>query len=128
MYDLGQGVGKDEKKEVYHLEVAAIGGYVQARHNLGCHEEINGRMERAVKHFIIAASMGHEGSMKVLWKCYAVGLVKKEALTATLHTHQDAIDATKSPQREQAEEFLKTKEKLKKPRENKATRFMSRRS
>jgi tetratricopeptide (TPR) repeat protein len=107
MYDLGLGVEKDEKKRVYHLEVAAIGGYVDARYNLGCHEERNGRMERAVKHFIIAASMGDKESMKVLWKLHARGLVKKENLTATLRAHQAAVDATKSPQREEAEEFLK---------------------
>jgi TPR repeat protein len=49
MYGLGQGVEKDEKKQVYHLEEAAIGGCVDARSNLECHEERNGRMERAVK-------------------------------------------------------------------------------
>jgi TPR repeat protein len=106
-YRLGQGVEKDENKHVHHLEEAAIGGHVSARYNLAVVEGRNGRMERAVKHWIIAANMGHEGSMKALWKCYAMGLVKKEALTATLHTHQDAVDATKSPQREEAEEFLK---------------------
>jgi TPR repeat protein len=103
MYDLGLGVEKDEKKKVYHLEVAAIGGCVQARHNLGCHEVRKGRMERAVKHFIIAANMGEEVSMKALWKYHAMGLVKKEQLTVTLRAHQAAVDATKSPQREQAE-------------------------
>ena len=108
MYRLGQGVEMDEKKQVYHLEKAAIGGHAEARHNLGCHEGNNGRMERAVKHFIIAANMGHEGSMKALWKCYAKGFVKNEVLTATLHTHQAAVDATKSAQREEAEEFLKS--------------------
>jgi TPR repeat protein len=105
MYRLGQGVEKDEKKEVYHLEVAAIGGYVQARHNLGCHEVDNGRMERAVKHFTIAANMGDKESMKLLWKYHARGMVKKEQLTATLRAHQAAVDATKSAQREEAEKL-----------------------
>jgi hypothetical protein len=105
MYHLGQCFEKDEKKKVYHLEEAAIGGHVDARHNLGCYEERNGRMERAVKHFIIAASMGHEGSMKALWKYHARGLVEKEDLAATLRAHQAAVDATKSAQREQAEVF-----------------------
>jgi hypothetical protein len=103
MYDLGQGVEKDEKKHVYHLEEAAIGGHVEARHNLAVIEGINGRIDRAVKHFIIAANMGLDESLKVLWEYHAKGLVKKEALTATLQTHQDAVDATKSPQREEAE-------------------------
>jgi tetratricopeptide (TPR) repeat protein len=107
MYDLGQGVEKDEKKKVYHLEVAAIGGHVYARNNLAVVEERNGRMERAVKHLIIAANMGHEGSMKALWKLHAKGFVKKVDLTATLRAHQAAVDATKSQQREKAKEFLK---------------------
>jgi TPR repeat protein len=106
MYRLGQGVEKDEKKRVYHLEEAAIGGCVFARHNLGCHEGENGRMERAVKHFIITASMGCDESMKSLWKYHAKGFVKKVALTVTLRAHQAAVDATKSPQREEAEKFL----------------------
>jgi len=103
MYDLGLGVEKDEKKQVYHLEEAAIGGHVRARHNLGCHEGNNGRMERRVKHLTIAASMGYDKSIKLLWKYHARGLVKKEHLTATLRAHQAAVDATKSPQREEAE-------------------------
>ena len=111
MYDLGDGVEKDEKKQVYHLEVAAIGGDVKARHNLGCHEEINGRMERAVKHWFIAANMGHEGSTKAPWKCYARGSVKKDDLTMTLRAHQAAVNAAKSPQREEAEEFHKKRQR-----------------
>jgi TPR repeat protein len=107
MYFLGLAFEKDEKKYVYHLEEAAIVGHFEARYNLGCYEERNGRMERAVKHFIIAASMGEKESIKVLWKYHARGLVKKDDLTVTLRAHQAAVDATKSPQREQAEEFRK---------------------
>jgi TPR repeat protein len=114
MYDLGRFVEKDEKKHVHHLEEAAIGGHVDARHNLGCHEEDNGRMERAVKHFTIAANMGEEDSMKLLWKYHARGLVKKEDLTATLRAHQAAVDATKSQQREEGERAKKEGERARK--------------
>jgi TPR repeat protein len=69
MHQLGEG--KDEKKLFYHLEEAAIGGHPNARRNLGCNEGNNGRMERDVKRFIIAANMRHEHSRKALWKCYA---------------------------------------------------------
>jgi hypothetical protein len=104
MYDEGKGVEKDKRKEVYHLEEAAIGGHPIARHNLGCHEMKNGRPERAVKHFIIAANLGDDHSMKALWKCFSMGHVRKNDLTVTLRTHQTAINATKSPQRVAAEE------------------------
>ena len=101
----GEGVEKDEKKMVYHFEVAAVGGHAGARHNLGCYEERSGNIDRAVKHFIISANHGDDDSMKTLWKVYAKGKITKEALEATLRTHKAAIDATKSPQREAAEKF-----------------------
>jgi hypothetical protein len=46
--------------------------------------------------------------MKALWEYHAEGFVKKEVLTATLRAHHAAVDATKSKQREEAEEFLST--------------------
>ena len=103
VYWNGVGVEKDKERAVYHLEKAAIGGHHNARHNLGCVEENNGNMERAVKHFIINANLGDEGSMKVLWKHYSAGNITKEDLEATLRTHQSAIDAMKSAQRDAAE-------------------------
>ena len=46
-YHEGEGVEKDEEKEVYHLEEAAIGGHPYARYNLGIHEDRNGNIEKA---------------------------------------------------------------------------------
>jgi TPR repeat protein len=105
MYERGYGVEKDEEKEVYHYEMAAIGGNPDARHNLGCYEERNGRVDRAVKHFIIAAKLGYEESMKVLLRHYKLGNISKDDLEAILRAHQAAINAMKSPQREAAEAF-----------------------
>jgi TPR repeat protein len=101
----GQAVEEDEEKMVHHWEKAAIGGHPKARYCLGRVEEAIGNIERAVKHFIIAAKLGHEGSMKELWKYYSAGNITKENLDATLRSHQSAIDATKSLQREEAEAF-----------------------
>jgi TPR repeat protein len=103
MYWKGEGVQKDKEKEVYHMEQAAIGGHPGARCNLGCYEYDNGNNERAVKHYIIAANLGYEKSMKMLWGYYKCGFITKEDLEATLRTHKAAIDAMKSPQREAAE-------------------------
>ena len=102
MHDRGEGVEKDEEKAVYHYEKAAIGGDPSARFNLGNHEARNGRVDKAVKHYIIAAKLGHTGAMETLWDHYKHGSITKEDLDATLRTHQAAIDATKSPQREAA--------------------------
>ena len=85
------------------MEEAAIGGHPNARHSLACYEGRNGRIDRAVKHFIIAANLGHDDSFKALKLLYANGDVSKEDFAAALRAHQAAVDATKSPQREAAE-------------------------
>ncbi len=54
MYHKGKGVEKDMKKTVYHLEEADIGGHPEARYNLGCYENDNGRVDRAMRHYIIS--------------------------------------------------------------------------
>jgi len=107
MYYNGEGVEKDEEKRVYHYEKAAIGGHPEARYNLACVEEANGNMEKAVKHFIIAANLGLEESMKVLWWHYSEGNITKEDLDTTLRTHQAALDEMKSPEREAGEIFFR---------------------
>jgi TPR repeat protein len=61
---------------------------------------MNGNIERAVKHWIIAANMGHEKAIQRLKKCYADGEVSKEDFAAALRAHHAAVEATKSPQRE----------------------------
>ena len=107
MYCEGGGVEKDEKKDVYHLEEAAIGGHPEARYNLGVSEWNSGRHERAVKHCIIAANLGYDDSLKRVKEGYAAGIVSKDDFAAALRGHQAAVDATKSPQRETAEAFMR---------------------
>eukprot|EP00984_Skeletonema_dohrnii_P002487 scaffold862_cov76-Skeletonema_dohrnii-CCMP3373.AAC.5 len=106
MYREGNCVQKDTKKSIYHAEQAAIGGHLMARYNLGCIEMINGRIQRAVRHHIIAASLGFDHSLEWLRKNYAAGNVQKEDFAAALRAHQAAVDATKSPQRVVAEAFF----------------------
>ena len=101
-YFEGEGVEKDEQKELYHLEEAAIGGHPDARFNLGHFEESNGEIERAVKHWIIAANLGCDDSIQELKECYKDGSVSKDDFAAALRAHHAAVNATKSPQREAA--------------------------
>jgi len=103
-YRYGHGVEKDEKRAVYHLEQAAIGGHPQARNIVGHIELENGRYERAIKHLTIAATLGDDQSLEALKELTC--LVSKEDLAATLRAHQAAVDATKSPHREAAEAAL----------------------
>jgi len=107
LYDDGHGVEKDKGKEIYHLEEAAIGGHPDARFNLGCEEEESGNIEKAVKHWIISANLGDDGSIKELMEKFKEGYVSKDDLAAALRAHHAAVDATKSSQREAAEEYYR---------------------
>ena len=102
-YYLGKGVEKDEQKRVYHLEQAAIGGHPLARYNLGSLEWNNGRYERAIRHYIIAANLGHDQSMDDVKEGYQRGLVSKDDFALTLRSYGAAVNAMKSPQRQAAD-------------------------
>ena len=102
MYYVGRGVEKDRGKQLHHWEEAAIGGHPNARYFLGCDEEKSCNIERAVKHWIIAATQGNDDSIKALMDLFKEGLFDKNELAAALRAHQAAVDATKSPQREAA--------------------------
>ena len=107
LYHCGRGVEKDEKKELHHMEQAAIGGHPDARHNLGCLERDNGQYDRAAKHWIIAATLGLDVSLDNVKDLYEDELVSKEDFAAALRGYQTAIAATKSPLREEASKHTK---------------------
>jgi tetratricopeptide (TPR) repeat protein len=105
MYHEGRGVENDMEKYTKHSEEAAIGGHVDARYDLGIIEKLNGRFERAKKHFIIAANLGDHDSLKGLMKLYANGLASKEDYAGALRAFQAAVAATKSVEREEADAY-----------------------
>ena len=65
----------------------------------------NGQHARAAKHFIIAAKLGYDKSLERVKDLHEGGFVSKEDFASALHGHKVAIDATKSPQREEAEQW-----------------------
>jgi hypothetical protein len=107
LYRNGEGVEKDLKKQLYHLEEAAIGGHPQARNNLGYYEKMNGQINRAMKHYIIAAKLGYDGALDAVKMGFMDGVVSKEDFEAALRGHQAAVDATKSEQRDAAYKYYR---------------------
>jgi len=107
MYHGGYGVEMDKKKEIHHLEEAAIGGDIVARVDLGVLEQGNGRFERAEKHFTIAANLGCEDAINKLRHLQLRGFMSYKDLNTVIHTHQAALDAMKSSQREAGEANLR---------------------
>jgi TPR repeat protein len=99
LYREGKGVEKDMKKCVYHLEEASIGGHAGARYNLGVHEGRSGRIDKMMKHWIIAAKQGHDKALGAVKNGFVKGFASKEDYASALRGHQAAVDATKSAQR-----------------------------
>ena len=96
-----------EQKAIFHLEEAAIAGHPEARYDLSLKDWVKGNIERAVKHWIIAANLGYDVSLKALKEYYKYGLVSKDDFAAALRAHQATVNATKSPQREAAAKHRK---------------------
>jgi len=102
VYYHGRGVEIDMKKAYYYYELAAIGGIVQARHNLGLMEGRAGNNERALKHWTIAVRDGESKSLKQIKVLYLNGHATKEDYTKALQLYQEYLVEIKSVQRDEA--------------------------
>ena len=101
-YDNGEGVEVDEKKAKHYYELAAMGGDVNARHNLGINEIKAGDMDRALRHFMIAIRSGNPKSLEVFKLMYSKGHATKEDYTKALQSYQEYLSEIKSAQRDKA--------------------------
>ena len=101
-YINGEGVSRDEKKAKYYWELAAILGSTYSRFNLGILEESNGNMDRALKHFMIAAAGGYSDSLSEVKNLFKHGHATKDDYTKALRAHQLYVDDVKSDQRDKA--------------------------
>ena len=105
-YDLGNGVGRDEKKAEYYYELAAMKGDSMARFNLGICERDEGNMDRALKHYMIAAGDGYNNSVKAVQHyLYKHGHATKDDYTKALLACQAYLEEVRSEQRDKATAF-----------------------
>ena len=101
-YQCGKGVQEDKAKAVHFWSKAAMQGHVESRHNLGMSEGKKGSYDRAAKHFLISAKMGDEDSLEMFKKYYMAGGATREQYTEALKGYQDAVEGTKSHDRDEA--------------------------
>ena len=99
-YYYGRGVEVEKKKAKHYFEVAAMNGSVTARYNLGCSEKEAGNLQRAYKHFILAAKAGYKQSLDAVKEWYTIGLVTKDEYTDALRGYQKRQDEVKSEMRD----------------------------
>ena len=100
MYINGHGVEVDKEKAKYYFELAAMGGDVDARTILGYMEYRADNVERAVKHWILAAKAGHDLCLDKVKKGYMKGLVTKDDYANTVRSYHDRQKEMKSDTRE----------------------------
>ena len=101
-YSTGQGVEEDEAKSIRLYEKAAMLGHVDSRYQLGNHEGRKGSHDRAVRHFLISAKMGHKKSLEMIKNVFMGGDATKEQYAQALKGYQDAVEEMKSHDREEA--------------------------
>ena len=101
-YESGRGVDIDKMKATHYYKLAAIGGNTNARHNLGIMEVRAGNMNRALKHYMIAAGCGHNNSLKDIQTLYTNGHATKDDYTKALRAYQAYLVEIKSTQRDAA--------------------------
>ena len=101
-YLMGDGVQKDKSKGVRFLEKAAMQGHVDSRYQLGWVEENKGNYDRAVRHLLISAKMGDEDSLKRIKDWFMSRLASKDQYTEALKGYQEAVEETKSHDRDEA--------------------------
>ena len=108
VYLYGGGVERDEKKAVHYWELAAIGGDVHARFNLGCDGGNTGNMNRALKHFMIAVGSGYHNSLKPIKKLFLEEHATKDDYAKALQAYQAYLEEIKSDGRDKAAEYDET--------------------
>ena len=84
------------------MQQAAVGGHEVSRINLGNSEAEAGNIDRAAKHWMIAASSGHKESLNNIRMGFMNGNATKAQYETALRDHQAYIDEVKSYQRDVA--------------------------
>ncbi|KAL7527499.1 hypothetical protein ACHAXR_001986 [Thalassiosira sp. AJA248-18] len=107
VYIHGEGVETDGERAEYHFELAAMQGSVIARHNLGGFEtSTGGNMNRAMKHFMIAAEYGCDKSLERIKNGFFDGHVTKDEFERALRAHKESKDEMQSDQRDASQRYV----------------------
>jgi len=101
-YNHGHGVEVDKKKAKQYWELAAMGGNVKARYNLGVMELQAYKDDRALKHYMIAVRGGAKNSLDAIKIMFKDGSATKDDYTTALRAYQEYLDEIKSDQRDKA--------------------------
>jgi TPR repeat protein len=102
IYNVGDGVSKDEAKSRHYYELAAMAGEVHSRFNLGCIKYNAGNFDRAVKHWLIGASFGDIRAVNHIEKAMINGNATEDQYTQALRCYEQYLDEVRSERRDRA--------------------------
>jgi len=111
-YFLGEGVQRDKAKAADLFKRAALQGHLGSRCNLGCIEGKMGNHDHAVRHLLISAKMGDQGSLEMIKTAFKAGLATKEQYAEALKGYQYAVEEMKSPDRDEAKRLEDQKARI----------------
>jgi len=101
VYYHGEGVQQDKAKAVEYYKKAAMKGHVESRYNLGFFERVKGNDDRAIKHYLISAKMGHKDSVEKLKKMFMEAIATKDHYAQALKGCHDAVEEMESHDRDE---------------------------
>ena len=107
LHVFGGDVEQDEAKGVGHWKRAAMKGDVLSRYGLGVLEGNRGNHQQGLKHILISAKMGHKESLDTIQEMFTDGFATKEYYAEALTGYQEAVEETKSHQRDEANAELR---------------------
>ena len=79
-----------------------MGGFTGSRYNLGNAEFRAGNMDKALKHYMIAAGCGDDDSLKQIKQLFMKGHVTRDEYSKALKAYQAYLSEIKSDQRDAA--------------------------
>ena len=104
-YYFGEGIEEDKPRGIHYWQQAAMEGQAESRHNLGTDEHQNGNYELAVQHWMISAKMSYQSSLNSIKEMFVDGLATKAQYAEALRGYWEAVEETKSHQREEAKKL-----------------------
>ena len=107
-YLLGKGVETDRENAKHYFELAAMAGHELARFDVRGMENDCGNAKRAIKHWVISASAGHDNSMKAIRSSFEQGLVERDEYKLTLKAYIDSSTEMRSENRDDATRWMQT--------------------
>ena len=101
------GLPQDKARARHYAELAAMGGFVLARHSLGVEEWDRGELHLAVRHWKIAAAAGLKESADSLSMTFQKGLLGEKELAQTMKSKDESCKEMNSEQRDRCRAWLK---------------------